>query len=859
MEESRGLRRSARLSALDTCKTNKTTHNVGPVGVARGRGGKRRDKTGARDRRETSSSSRRGRKRKSSAGALEEATFSSVEEDALAEEHDDSSSYNMGKNLLSSPPLNLPVGLTGARQSDVHMYLVNSLAGNSSRSGSWLPEKQVLELILDSLQKRDLHEIFAKPVDPKKVEDYYEVIQNPVDFGKIREKLQAGMYESLKQFEVVFFRSFKFPAHSLLDLAKRIFHALKTNPSNFESEVLSMRPKRGRPSKSSHRGGILLSEGEPARTGNDNNNIAAVDISRGRHRSSMNGAYGLLKEKMAESSTIMLGPSPRLNRRTANDDFSGLGYGHKYISSEIEPRDTYMPISSNSPHFRPLIYPADLIQAVGQCNVGYIDSLARFTSDLGPSAQMIALKRLRGMSEKQAVSPHSTAPPMLQQQQGSAPCTSTAAADHAGKSSCRPPHGRIEIPPSVYCPPRFGIPDESHHDAAAASLNHAFGSMIRTTSAGSLNPMSEKALISRHPPAATSSIHAFRSETPPPPPPGSSCMRLPSTSQQQQAATLNNGDLDDPSTSSALRNITYSRRHARSDVLPALGGSFIPAADQTRKPSFSQLPAASQFSPISPNPNPLFAYNSINDGSWSSFPAAQMNPIVEAANYSFTDFLDAAHTRNENLPAPAAAAIPNSGNNVYMAMLAAASAMSPSGMQQLRLSTGDPESDLGGQSKLLELVSRNNNPTLLPLMLPASTTPPSASAQVTNLLPDHLDGGEKNQGGVAAGGLMMSSHDQGLSLGQSSAWGQANVGMHDMMSSLGQQFSRVGEMDYSLRLDGFSNSLLQLPDRGLPETLFLNAMGGGDRVSCHGRRQFDPTVNPPLSDTTQPPDLALQL
>ncbi|KAG4148837.1 hypothetical protein ERO13_D05G308500v2 [Gossypium hirsutum] len=67
---------------------------------------------------------------------------------------------------------------------------------------SSMPEKPVLERILDILQRRDTYEIFAEPVDPEKVEGYYGIIKEPMDFGTMRAKPHEGMYTSLQQFEV---------------------------------------------------------------------------------------------------------------------------------------------------------------------------------------------------------------------------------------------------------------------------------------------------------------------------------------------------------------------------------------------------------------------------------------------------------------------------------------------------------------------------------------------------------------------------------------------------------------------------------------------------------------------------------
>ncbi|XP_075633733.1 uncharacterized protein LOC142606235 [Castanea sativa] len=120
-----------------------------------------------------------------------------------------------------------------------------------------MPEKRALELVLDILQRRDTHAIFAQPVNPQEVEDYHKIIKQPMDFGTMRAKLQHGMYTSLAQFErdvflvscnamhfnaptTIFYRE----ARGIHELAQKVFHTLKTNPQNFG---LAVSPARRRP------------------------------------------------------------------------------------------------------------------------------------------------------------------------------------------------------------------------------------------------------------------------------------------------------------------------------------------------------------------------------------------------------------------------------------------------------------------------------------------------------------------------------------------------------------------------------------------------------------------------------------
>ncbi|KAL6508110.1 hypothetical protein OROGR_024305 [Orobanche gracilis] len=112
-----------------------------------------------------------------------------------------------------------------------------------------MPGKHTLELLLDTLQRKDTYEIFAQPVDPGEADDYYEIIKEPMDFGTMRAKLHEGMYENLEQFKhdvflipenamhfnssaTIYFRQ----ARVVYELARKIFHALKMDPDNFESE-----------------------------------------------------------------------------------------------------------------------------------------------------------------------------------------------------------------------------------------------------------------------------------------------------------------------------------------------------------------------------------------------------------------------------------------------------------------------------------------------------------------------------------------------------------------------------------------------------------------------------------------------
>ncbi|KAL6337797.1 hypothetical protein AAG906_039764 [Vitis piasezkii] len=249
-------------------------------------------------------------------------------------------------------------------------------------SSEWLPEKHILELILDTLQRRDTHEIFAEPVDPEEVEDYYEIIKEPMDFGTMRAKLHEGMYKNLEQFEhdvflissnamhfnssaTIYFRQ----ARALQELSKKVFHVLKTDPRNFELEF-----------SGDARGSNFSSLPKP--------------MTNVRSRSM---AYDGLRR------TIRVNPGcsdTATHFETGDPEIlSGSGDGRRSNFSETEQRCTFRPwtsfldeseliVSTTYSKPKPLLH-------VNQCDIGYTESLMMFVKDLGPVAQMVAKKKLQ--------------------------------------------------------------------------------------------------------------------------------------------------------------------------------------------------------------------------------------------------------------------------------------------------------------------------------------------------------------------------------------------------------------------------------------------------------------------------------
>ncbi|PWA84497.1 Bromodomain-containing protein [Artemisia annua] len=202
--------------------------------------------------------------------------------------------------------------------------------------------------------KRRHHEPSSSKI---KVEDYYEIIEEPMDFGTMRAKLHEGLYTSLEQFELqtclqndvylisgnamhfnssgtIFFRQ----AHGIHKLAKRVFHVLRTSPETFELEF------------------------------------------GGNRRRSFRRSEDGFNELNCKS---FFKPDKRGSRD-----------GKECDSIEVDRRSTYKPPLdlNNDKYSKSLIH---LHQH--QQEHSYRDSLLQFAKDLGPTAQMVAKRKLQNL------------------------------------------------------------------------------------------------------------------------------------------------------------------------------------------------------------------------------------------------------------------------------------------------------------------------------------------------------------------------------------------------------------------------------------------------------------------------------
>ncbi|XP_058199107.1 uncharacterized protein LOC131314479 isoform X2 [Rhododendron vialii] len=271
-----------------------------------------------------------------------------------------------------------PATHQNGEQEKLEVPPVNNVLPSKQR----MPEKRILEFVLDILQRRDTHEIFAQPVDQNEVEGYYSIIEEPMDFGTMRAKLQEEIYTTLEQFEndvflitnnamlfnsssTIYFRQ----ARAIHELAKRVFHTLKTEPQKIKLEFSMTRRRYGRKPR---------------------------------------GEYG--------SSSVNLGAKLRVNNLADPHDYdilSGCRDGRNVNYNKTERRQTYAPQYSTVSEEESIVstvYSSSKQLVPGNGGIGYKESLLRFVEELGPIAQMVARQKLRCLTQTPIPLISSTAP-----------------------------------------------------------------------------------------------------------------------------------------------------------------------------------------------------------------------------------------------------------------------------------------------------------------------------------------------------------------------------------------------------------------------------------------------------------------
>ncbi|KAL2557604.1 uncharacterized protein Fot_02343 [Forsythia ovata] len=208
------------------------------------------------------------------------------------------------------------------------------------------------------------------------VEDYYEIIKEPMDFATMRAKLHEGMYQNLEQFE----------ARAIHELAKKVFHVLRTDPENFISEFSGTRRRSMRKA---------LSVAKDSRHPNVKVSNVRGDVSSKKRLCSPSRPSPLTRTTKG---------NPGCTRVTAHnesgycDSFTGLD-GRKSGFVDIDRRSAYRQWRSSLQNENDSVGSKPLI-LMNQGDISYRDSLMSFAQDLGSIAQMVAKRKLLGRHEK---------------------------------------------------------------------------------------------------------------------------------------------------------------------------------------------------------------------------------------------------------------------------------------------------------------------------------------------------------------------------------------------------------------------------------------------------------------------------
>ncbi|CAI0560543.1 unnamed protein product [Linum tenue] len=256
-------------------------------------------------------------------------------------------------------------------------------------SNQLMPNKGALEFILDVLQRRDVQELFAEPVNPTEVTGYYDVVKEPMDFGTMRAKLQEDMYTSLEQFEhdvfLVFSNAMRFnvsnsvyyeAAKDLSILGQRLFHSLKTEPRNFD--YIYTRTRQQMSNKAQGEAGGPLAK--LMKSGGARGGISLNDSNR------------------TDQKYLAPWHSKRHTNQSTGKVSAGSREGSSFLSPETERRSTYISQITWLNKEKPIVSavynsPKSLTDA-SDAGMRYRESLNKFVEDLGPKVKAVADRKL---------------------------------------------------------------------------------------------------------------------------------------------------------------------------------------------------------------------------------------------------------------------------------------------------------------------------------------------------------------------------------------------------------------------------------------------------------------------------------
>ncbi|XP_056172640.1 uncharacterized protein LOC115677038 [Syzygium oleosum] len=272
-----------------------------------------------------------------------------------------------------------------------------------SSSTPEMPEKRVLELVIDTLQRRDTYEIFGEPVDPTEVEDYYKIIEEPMDFGTMRAKLHEGMYSSLEQFEhdaflitknamrfnpsgTTYFRQ----ARAIHELAKQVFHLLRTNPNDFELQFSETR-RVTRRSQAEIRGQTNSSSRRTHKNVRSSRDISSKAFQSSTGPSNLRNV-SMNSRSCGTASLVQASNGPNLGY--------SRDWGQQSSLPDADRRSSYRPWTSllnGSDPTSKTIGRVQPLMHVKQQDIGYRESLVLFSKGLGQAAQNIVERKLRAL------------------------------------------------------------------------------------------------------------------------------------------------------------------------------------------------------------------------------------------------------------------------------------------------------------------------------------------------------------------------------------------------------------------------------------------------------------------------------
>ncbi|KAH7859980.1 hypothetical protein Vadar_007894 [Vaccinium darrowii] len=282
--------------------------------------------------------------------------------------------------------------------------------------GFALPDKKLLELILDKLQKKDIYGVYAEPVDPEELPDYHEVIEHPMDFATVRKKLGNGSYSTLEQFESDVFlicanaMQYNAPdtiyykqARSIQELAQKKFQRIRLHGERSEKELKSEDITRSDSlAKKQIKKSMSRTAQEPV--GSDFSSGATL-ATPGDLQSGSNAMQAGGLEKLTKADGPVEGNTPLTDNTLdkAEDLSSGRvvlsRLGRKPHIHDENRRATYnisnQPVSRSESIFTTFDDDMKQLVPVGlNADYSYSRSLARFAATLGPVAWHVASKRI---------------------------------------------------------------------------------------------------------------------------------------------------------------------------------------------------------------------------------------------------------------------------------------------------------------------------------------------------------------------------------------------------------------------------------------------------------------------------------